>query len=51
MTSVFSWQTLLAFALMHSVSKARFACYSRYLLTSHFCIPVLCDKKDVLFSC
>ena len=25
--------------------KGRFACYSRYLLTSNFCIPVLDDEK------
>ena len=46
-------KTLLAFALLHSVlhrMKAKFACYSRYFLTSYFCIPVsyqscptLCD--------
>ena len=27
-------------------SKAKFACYSRYLLTSYFCIPVPYDEKD-----
>ena len=26
-------------------SKAKFVCYSRYLLTSNFCIPVLDDEK------
>ena len=31
---------LLAFALLHLYSNAKLACYSRYLLTSYFCIPV-----------
>ena len=33
-------RTLLAFPLLHSVSKTKFACYSRCFLTSYFCIPV-----------
>ena len=32
-------------------SKAKFACYSRYLLTSYFCIPVPYDEKDIFFWC
>ena len=28
----------LIFALLHLFSKAKFACYSRYILTSYFCI-------------
>ena len=28
-------------------SKAKFACYSRYLLTSYFCIPVPYDDKGI----
>ena len=31
-------KTLLAFALLHFVSKAKFACYSRCFLTSYLCI-------------
>ena len=31
-------------------SKAKLACYFRYLLTSYFCIPILCDEKDLFFS-
>ena len=31
-------------------SKAKLACYSRYLLTSYFCIPVLSDEKDISFG-
>ena len=28
-------------------SKAKFLCYSRYLLTSYVYIPVPCDGKDI----
>ena len=41
-------KALLAFALLHSVLH-KFACYSRYLLTSYFCIPVPSNEKDVFF--
>ena len=37
------------FALLHFVLKAKLACYSRYLLTSYFCIPVPYDEKDIFF--
>ena len=40
---------LLAFAQLFLYSKAKLACYSRYLLTSYFCIPVPCDKKEIFF--
>ena len=30
-------------------SKAKFTCYSRYLLTSYFCSPVPYDEKDIFF--
>ena len=30
-------------------SKAKLACYSRYLLTSYFCIQVPCDEQDITF--
>ena len=49
MISVFSWQTLLAFALLHSAFQCQNACYSRYFLTSYFCFPVPCNEKDILF--
>ena len=32
-------------------SKTKFACYSRYLLTSYFCIPVPNDEKNIFFGC
>ena len=39
-------KTLLCFALLILYSKAKFACYSRYLLTSYFCIPFPFNEKD-----
>ena len=30
-------------------SKAKFACYSRCILTFYFCIPVPCNKKDIFW--
>ena len=32
-------------------SKAKFACYSRYLLSSYFYIPVPSDERDISFWC
>ena len=57
MTSVFSWQNsislpfVLPFVLPCFLlySKPKLACYSRYLLTSYFCIPIPCDEKDIYF--
>ena len=43
-------KTLLAFALLHIVPKAKLACYSRYLLTSYFYIPVPYDEKDIYLA-
>ena len=43
-------KTLLAFALLHVYSKAKLACYSRYLLTFYFYIPVPHDKKNIFFG-
>ena len=52
MTCAFSWQNfcqpLSCFILY---SKAKFACYSKYLLTSYFCIPVPYNEKDIFFGC
>jgi len=44
-------KTLLALALLHFPSLERWkdACYSRYLLTSYFCLPVPYDEKDIFF--
>ena len=48
MTSTFSWQNSdrvsTCFVLY---SMAKFVCYSRYLLTSYFCIPVPYNEKDI----
>ena len=41
-------KTLLAFDLPHFVFLL--ACYSRYLLTSYFCIPVPYNEKDIFFG-
>ena len=39
-------ETLLAFALLHFVLKAKLACYSMNF-TSCFCIPVTYNEKDL----
>ena len=31
-------------------AKPKFACYSRYFLTSYFCIPVHYNEKDIFFG-
>ena len=42
-------KTLLAFALLQNLYfKAKFSCYSRYLLTSYFCFPNPYDTKDII---
>ena len=43
-------KTLLAFGLLRFFSKAKLACYSRYLLTSYFCIPVPMMKRTSFFG-
>ena len=42
-------RTLSAFSLLHSVSKSKFACYSRCFLTSYFCFQVPYNEKDIFF--
>ena len=42
-------KTLLSFASFHFLLQGQTCCYSRYLLTSYFCIPVPYDEKDVFF--
>ena len=42
-------KTLLAFDLLHFVLHAKFACYSRYLLTFCFCISAPYNGKDIFF--
>ena len=39
-------KTLLAFALLHFVLQGQTYLYSRYLLTSYFCILIPYDEKD-----
>ena len=51
MTSVFSCQnscSLLTCFVLYS--KAKFACYVRYLLTSYFCIPFPYNEKGIFFG-
>ena len=38
---------LLAFAHLHFVLQSQTWCYSRYLLTSYFCILIPYDEKDM----
>ena len=43
-------KTLLAFALLHFVlSKTKLICYSGYLLTSYFCLPIPYNEKEIFF--
>ena len=50
MTSVFSWENYQAFPCFILYSKAKFACYSRYLLTSYFCILFPYIEKDIFWG-
>ena len=43
-------KTLLPLPCFILYSKAKLACYSRYLLTSYFCIPVPYEEKDIFFG-
>ena len=49
MTSAFSWQNSVILCPVSFVLQAKFAYYSRYLLTSYFCIPVPYDENDIFF--
>ena len=49
MTSAFSWQNSIIFALLHSTFQGQI-CLLLYLLTSYFCIPVPYNEKDVSFG-
>ena len=48
MTSAFSWQNSLSLCTA-LFSKAKLACYSKYLLTSYFCIPISYDEKEIFY--
>ena len=50
MTSAFLGKTLLALPCLILYSKTKFACYSRYFLTSYFCIPVSYNEKDICWG-
>ena len=45
MTIVFSWENCQPLPCFILYSKAKLSCYSRYLLTSYFCIPVPMMKR------
>ena len=45
----FLGKTLLAFVLLHFLLQCQIFLYSRYLLTSYFCIQVPYDEKDIFF--
>ena len=51
MTSVFSWQNCQLLPCFILYSTVKLACYSRYLLTSYFCIPVPYNEKNIFFWC
>ena len=51
MTSAFSWQNCQPLPCFILYSKVKLACYSRYLLTAYFRIPVHYDEKDIFFCC
>ena len=44
-TGASSWQNSVSLPCFSLYSKARFACYSRCLLISYFCIPVLYNER------
>ena len=51
MTSVFSWQNSVSLCpASFCTPNTKLACYSRYFLTSYFCIPVLYNEKDIFLG-
>ena len=50
MTSAFSWQNCQPLTFLVLYSKTKFACYSRYFLTSYFCIWVPYNEKDIFWG-
>ena len=50
MSSAFPWQNSISLCSASFCTKAKFACYSRYLLTSYICIPVPYDEKTSFFG-
>ena len=49
MISMVSWQNCWPLPCFILYSKAKLACYPKYLLTSYFCIPISYDEKDIFF--
>ena len=44
-------EKLLAFTLLPFVLQGQICLFSRYLLTSYFCIPVPYNEEDIFFAC
>ena len=51
MTGAFSSKYCQQLPCFTLYPKAKLPSYSRYLLTSYFCIPVPYDEKDICFCC
>ena len=49
MSQLFAWGGQRIGVSASTYSKAKLACYFRYLLTSYFCIPITYDEKDIFF--
>ena len=51
MMRAFSWQNCQPLPCFILYCKAKFACYSKYLLISYFCIPAPYGEKNIFFWC
>ena len=49
MTSAFSWQNFISFALLHSVFQGQICLLLLVILNSYLCIPVPYNEKDIFF--
>ena len=49
MTSAFSWQNFISFALLHSVFQGQICLLLLVILNSYLCIPVPYNEKDISF--
>ena len=50
MTSAFSWQNLLVFALLHSVFQGLICLLLQVFLDFLLCIPVRYNEKGIFFG-
>ena len=51
MASVFSWQSLLNFVLLHSVLQGQICLLLHVFLDFYFSIPVPYNEKDIFWGC